>query len=117
MYEHRKEKLLRRPEFARRVLLHLAVAFGAILVALMIGVAGYHYLGHLAWIDALLNASMILGGMGPVDPLTTTSAKLFASMYALFSGLMFIGILGILLVPFVHRLMHRLHIDEAGDPG
>ena len=76
------------------------------------GVFGYHTLGGLPWIDSLLNASMILGGMGPVDPLHTNAAKVFASAYALFSGLVFIGVLGMLLAPFVHRLMHRVHIDE-----
>ncbi len=117
MYEHRGEKLLSRIRFARRVVIHLAVALGAIFLALMAGMSGYHYLGHFPWIDALLNASMILGGMGPVDPLTSSSAKLFASAYALFSGLMFIGILGVLLVPFAHRLMHRLHVDDEDDGG
>lgn len=99
-------------EFARRVLLHLAGAIFLVLFALSLGVAGYHYIGELRWIDALLNASMILGGMGPVDPLTTIHAKLFASAYALFSGLLFIGILGIVSLPFAHRLLHKLHIDE-----
>ena len=76
---------------------------------------GYHLLGHLPWIDSLLNASMILGGMGPVDPLQTNRAKVFASFYALFSGLVFIGVLGFLLAPFIHRVMHKLHIDYEDD--
>jgi len=113
LYEHSKEKLLPRRRFFRRVLAHFALALLAILLALAIGVAGYHYLGELPWIDALLNAAMILGGMGQVATLTKTGAKLFASAYALFAGLVFIGILGILLVPFAHRLMHRLHIEES----
>ena len=85
------------------------MAFG-----LGIGVLGYHGLAHLSWIDSLLNASMILAGMGPVDPLPTSAAKLFASFYALFSGLAFIGIVSVLLAPFVHRLLHRFHaeVDE-----
>jgi hypothetical protein len=66
----------------------------------------------LSWVDSLLNASMILGGMGPVDTLTTDGAKIFASFYALFSGLVFIGLLGLLLAPFIHRFMHKLHMDE-----
>jgi hypothetical protein len=114
MYEHRKEPLLTRAQFARRVVLHLALAVGSCAAALLIGVAGYHYLGDLKWIDALVNASMILGGMGPVDPLKTDAGKLFASFYALFSGLLFIGVLGVTLAPFVHRMMHRFHIDEEG---
>lgn len=112
MYEHRTEKLLSSREFAKRVLRHLAVALFAIGGALAIGISGYHYFGGLGWIDALLDASMILGGMGPVNPLTTNEAKLFASSYALFSGLIFIGIVGVLIVPFLHRLLHSLHVDD-----
>ena len=113
MYEHRTEKLLTRVEFARRVFLHLAGAILLVLFALSLGVVGYHYIGELGWVDALLNAAMILGGMGPVDPLATTPAKLFASAYALFSGLLFIGILGILILPFAHRLLHKLHMEDS----
>ena len=98
-----------------RVVSHVLLAFGAIALALAIGIAGYHYLGHFSWIDSLLNASMILGGMGPVGELKTDTAKVFASIYALFAGIIFIGVLGTLLAPFVHRLMHRFHVDEAGE--
>jgi hypothetical protein len=77
-----------------------------------IGVVGYHIFAHLSWIDSLLNASMILAGMGPVDPLPTNTAKIFASCYALFSGLAFIGIVSVLLAPFVHRMLHRIHAEE-----
>ena len=112
MYEHRTHRLLSPAEFLKRVGRHGLVAFGFLAFGLGIGVVGYHYLAHLAWIDSLLNASMILGGMGPVDPLTTSTAKLFASFYALFSGLMFIGIASVLLAPFVHRLLHRVHAEE-----
>jgi hypothetical protein len=115
MYENRRDRLLTRAEFAWRVLGHLAFAIAAAAIALCVGIAGYHYLAGLNWIDSLLNASMILGGMGPVDPLKTDASKLFASFYALFSGLFFIGVLGILLAPFIHRVMHRLHMDEGGD--
>jgi hypothetical protein len=111
MYEHRNLPLLSRAKFLRRVGRHLLVALFAIGVALGIGVLGYHFLGELGWIDSLLNASMILGGMGPVDPLHSTVAKVFASCYALFSGLAFIGITGLLLAPFAHRLLHRFHIE------
>jgi hypothetical protein len=112
MYEHRNHPLLTRAKFIRRVGRHLVVALLVIAVALGIGVVGYHWLGHLSWIDSLLNASMILGGMGPVDQLQSTAAKIFASCYALFSGLAFIGIAGLLLAPFAHRLLHRFHIEE-----
>jgi hypothetical protein len=114
MYESKHQKLLTRAQFAVRVLWHLAFAAGAIGVSLFAGVLGYHTLGGLPWVDSLLNASMILGGMGPVDALHTNASKVFASVYALFSGLVFIGVLGMLLAPFVHRLMHRVHIDEEG---
>ena len=112
MYEHRGEPLLTRAQFARRVLWHLAVGAGAIAVALSIGVIGYHLFAGFGWIDAFLNASMILGGMGPVGELRGDGAKIFASLYALFSGLFFIAMLGLLLAPFLHRLAHRLHVDE-----
>ena len=101
-----------RAKFLRRVGRHFVGVLVFVAFALGIGVLGYHYLAHLKWIDALVNASMILGGMGPVDPLPSTAAKVFASCYALFSGLAFIGIAGVMLAPFAHRLLHRFHIEE-----
>ena len=112
MYEHRSHRVLSQAAFFKRVARHLLLALLAITLALGIGVVGYHYWGGLAWIDALLNASMILGGMGPVDSLSNSGAKLFASAYALFSGLVFIGVATILTAPFVHRLLHCFHADE-----
>ena len=111
MYEHRSHPLLSRAKFARRVFRHLLLALLAIGVALGIGVIGYYCIGGLSWIDSVLNASMILGGMGPVDPLHSSTAKLFASFYALFSGLAFIGIASLMVAPFAHRLLHRFHIE------
>lgn len=87
---------------------------GAIAVALGIGILGYHWLGGLAWIDALVNASMILGGMGAVDPITTVAGKLFASGYAIFSGLFFLAASAVLVAPWLHRLLHRFHIEQKG---
>jgi ethanolamine transporter EutH len=113
MYEHRKHRPLTPLQFAGRVLAHTGIAAGAIAVALFAGIAGYHYIGGLQWVDALLNASMILGGMGPVDPLRSNAARVFASIYALFSGLVFIGVLAVVLAPFLHRLMHKLHMEES----
>jgi hypothetical protein len=113
MYERRSEKLLSRPEFAKRVLRHVGAAAAAVGAALAIGVAGYYFLADLSWVDALLNASMILAGMGPVNPLPTVPAKIFASAYALFSGLIFIGVSGLVLAPFFHRIFHRFHLDES----
>jgi flagellar biosynthesis protein FliR len=112
MYERRNHPLLSRAKFARRVLRHLLLALFLIGVALGMGVLGYHYIAGLSWIDSILNASMILGGMGPVDPLHSTASKLFASFYALFSGLAFIGIATLLVAPFAHRLLHSFHIEQ-----
>jgi len=112
MFEHRTDPLLPSHRFLGRVLGFLALSAVAIGAALGIGVLGYHYFGGLPWIDALVNASMILGGMGPVDPITSHAGKLFASAYALFSGLLFIGAASLVLTPFVHRIMHKLHIEE-----
>ena len=112
MFEHRTEPLLPRHSFALRVLGYLVLSTLVVGVALGIGVLGYHHLGGLPWIDALVNASMILGGMGPVDPIASTAGKYFASFYALFSGLLFIGAASIAVAPFVHRIMHKLHVDE-----
>ena len=80
--------------------------------ALAIGIIGYHTLAGFGWVDSLLEASMILGGMGPVNPLTNDASKIFASLYALFSGLMFIGIMGVVLSPIVHRCLHKFHVDD-----
>ncbi len=112
MYEHRKQRLLSPAEFAKRVGRHFLLALFVVAVGLGIGVLGYHCLGELNWVDSLLNASMILGGMGPVDTLHSTPAKIFASCYALFSGLAFIGVASLIVAPFAHRLLHRFHLDE-----
>ncbi len=112
MYEHRKEKLLAPRQFATRVAQHGGYVIVAVAGALLLGVIGYHVTVDLPWIDSLLNASMILGGMGPVNPITTTSGKLFASFYAVFSGLFFIVATGLLLAPFLHRMIHRFHLEK-----
>ena len=112
MYEHRIQPLLSTAKFFKRVVRHWLAGFGVLAFGLGGGILGYHYIAGLNWIDSLLNASMILGGMVPVDPLRTNAAKIFASCYALFSGLAFIGIVSVLLAPFVHRLLHRVHAEE-----
>ena len=114
-FEHHRAPLLDRAEFARR--LARFAAFAGLLVAgsLFIGICGYHFIASLGWVDALLNAAMILTGMGQVDPMTTTAAKLFAAAYALFSGVAFLTIVAVLLAPLVHRFLHRLHL-EMDDP-
>ena len=105
------KKLDRRPARHHYVRSFL-IAGGLIAFALGIGIAGYHYLDHLPWVDALVDASMILGGMGPVNPLTNDAAKIFASAYALLCGLIFIASTAVLLAPWIHLLFHLLHADE-----
>ena len=112
MFEHRSDPLLSRHRFAIRAAGYFLLSAACIGVALGLGVVGYHFLGGLSWIDALVNASMILGGMGPVDPIRSDAGKIFASAYALFSGLLFIGAASLVLAPFVHRIMHRMHLDD-----
>ncbi len=113
MLEKKHEKLAPLSVFARRMAKSVAMAGLLALAALTIGVSGYHWIAGFGWVDSLLEASMILGGMGPVNPLTTTGAKIFASAYALFSGLVFIGVMGVVLTPAAHRLLHKFHMEET----
>jgi hypothetical protein len=91
---------------------HGGAALVVVAVSLFVGTAGYHVLGHLPWVDAFLNASMILGGMGPVDTLTSSGSKVFAALYALYSGVVFLIVAGILVAPVFHRLLHRFHLER-----
>jgi hypothetical protein len=109
--EKNHQKLAPFSVFMQRLAVAIGIACCIVALVLFIGVSGYHWLAGLEWIDSLLEASMILGGMGPVSPIKTTAAKLFASGYALFSGLVFIGIMGIVLTPVVHRLLHKFHVE------
>jgi hypothetical protein len=113
MYEHHSEPLLPIRQFVFRFIRHALVAFAVVAVALGIGIIGYHHFEGLPWIDSFLNASMILGGMGPVNELHSPAAKLFAGFYALFAGLGFIAFAGILILPFAHRFLHKLHLDDT----
>jgi hypothetical protein len=115
MYERHDEPLLSRRKFLIRQLRYAVAALGLVIVSLAIGMLGYHFLGHLRWVDAFLNASMILTGMGPVNPLDTDAAKIFAGCYALFSGLVFLVSAGVLFAPLVHRIVHRFHLRTEGD--
>jgi hypothetical protein len=111
-YEHRSEPLLPWKVFLlRRVGRTVAAASTAIAVSLVLGVLGYRLTEGMGWLDAFLNASMILGGMGPVDSLHSGAGKLFAAFYALYSGLVLVGVAGLLLAPFMHRLLHRFHLE------
>ena len=111
MYEKRHQKIAPPSVFVRRMAAHIVIAGLLSAVVLFTGIVGYHWIGGLAWIDSLLEASMILGGMGPVNQVTTTGGKIFASGYALFSGLAFIALIGIVLAPVVHRMLHMFHAD------
>ena len=110
MYEHRTEPILSRFKFFVRVLWHVIAAAITLIVSLCVGVVGYHITEKLSWIDALLNASMILGGMGPVDPIRTTAGKFFASFYSLFSGIVFLVTAGVIVAPVAHRFLHQMHV-------
>jgi hypothetical protein len=98
--------------FVRRLAFSIGLSVLLMLGTLLVGVAGYHWIAGLEWIDALLNASMLLGGMGPVNKLKTDSGKLFASAYALFCGLVMVGAMGLVLAPILHRMLHKFHLDE-----
>jgi hypothetical protein len=112
MFERKHEKLAPISVFVRRMTTSVVMAGILIAATLFIGISGYHWIAGFDWVDSLLEASMILGGMGPVNPLATAGAKMFASGYALFSGLIFIAIMGIILAPAAHRMLHKFHIDE-----
>lgn len=106
------DKLAPLQVFIHRQLIHAAAAFALGAFALAVGIAGYHWIAQQSWTDALLNAAMILSGEGPVDRLSTRAAKIFASVYALFGGVVFMITMDLILTPLVHRLLHRLHIEE-----
>jgi hypothetical protein len=111
-FESNQEKLLPRHLFVWRLAGWCALAGAVVAVSLAVGIGGYHYLDGLPWVDSILNASMILGGMGPVDPMKSDGAKIFASVYALYSGLALIAVVGLLLAPVIHRLLHIFHIQN-----
>jgi hypothetical protein len=115
MYEHRRQPLLSRAAFLRRVARHAGIALGIVVGSLVLGILGYHILESLAWIDALVNAAMILGGMGPVNELHTDAGKLFAAFYALYSGVVFLVVAGVLFAPLIHRFLHRFHLGMDTD--
>src|SRR5512143_1555211 len=112
MYEHHRQPLAPREVFLRRLAMNGLIGLGLLVFSLGIGMLGYHYLESLSWIDSLLNASMILGGMGPVNPLRTNAGKIFASFYALYSGVVLLASVGVLAAPIFHRFLHRFHLSE-----
>jgi hypothetical protein len=113
MYENKHQRVVPRQYFVRRMALTIALSAAIAAVALVVGVLGFHFIAAVPWIDALHNASMILGGMGPVAEMKTDAAKLFSSAYALFCGLVFIGVVAVMLAPVMHRVLHKFHIDET----
>jgi hypothetical protein len=112
MYEHHKQPLASQKVFAQRLRRNALIGLSLLMFSLGIGMLGYHFLENLAWIDSLLNASMILGGMGPVAPIKTAGGKIFASFYALYSGVILLASVGILITPIFHRFLHYFHLAE-----
>jgi hypothetical protein len=115
MFEHRSEQLLTPQEFAGRMGRSLLVTAVIAVVSLLLGMAGYCYFGELAWLDGLLNAAMILTGMGPVDRMNSAGGKLFSSFYALYSGVAFLSMSAVLTAPIFHRVIHKFHLEEDDD--
>jgi len=112
MYEHFSKPLLPKKKFYSRIFFHFLSALTLILLSLIIGILGYHFSENLTWIDSLLNASMILGGMGPVNEIHSNAGKIFASFYSLFSGIIFLASVGVFFVPIYHRFLHKFHLTS-----
>jgi hypothetical protein len=113
MYEHHTKPLLPRRVFYRRVAKNFALGTAVVVVSLGGGILGYHHFESMSWVDAFVNASMILSGMGPVGNLQTDAGKIFAGCYALYSGLALVAALGIMFAPVVHRFLHKFHLEDT----
>ncbi|HMK43023.1 MAG TPA: hypothetical protein VK445_02690 [Dissulfurispiraceae bacterium] len=113
MFEHRSEPLISLRAFLGRIARSIVVVCTIILLSLVAGMLGYHIFEGLTWIDAFLNAAMLLGGMGPVNAPASFYGKLFAGLYALYCGLIVIVVAGVLLAPIVHRALHRFHMAQT----
>ena len=112
MYELHTEPLLPFKQFAYRLARHGGIVALVLIFSLVVGTTGFHWLALQEWIDAFLNSSMLLGGMGPVGEIRSTAGKIFASIYALYAGIVFIGTSGLLLAPVLHRLLHKMRLEE-----
>jgi hypothetical protein len=112
-FEHRSQPLLHWPLFLRRLLCSTSLGLSVVALSLLAGMAGYHYFERLVWLDAFTNAAMILSGMGPLAQPQTPGGKMFAGLYALYSGLAVVMIAGIIFAPIVHRFLHQLHLEEG----
>lgn len=110
-FEHRRQPLLPRQIYYRRLTYTALIALSIIIGWTFIGMLGYHFLADLSWVDAFLNSAMIVGGMGPIDPLRPTSAKIFAGFFAIFSGVMFLSAFAIMAAPIFHRFLHKFHLE------
>lgn len=110
--ENKKQKLATVPQFIYRMSGYGLLTIGLIVFSVLIGTAGYHYLGKLSWLDSFHMACMILTGMGPVEEMKSSGAKVFSSFYALYSGVAFLTIIAVFFAPIIHRLLHILHIEE-----
>ena len=115
-FEGKRQPLLPRPAFVRRLARNFAAASALVGVSLLGGMLGYHLTEGMGWVDAFANAAMILSGMGPLEPLKTTGGKVFAGCYALYSGLVLVMAAGVVLAPVAHRMFHRFHLEEGAGP-
>lgn len=117
MYEHKSQPLASFYIFLRRLVKNILIGGSIIGICILIGVIGYHYTADLPWVDSFYNACMILTGMGPAVPITTSSAKIFVSFYALFSVMVFIANISLIIAPVAHRFFHKLHLqtDKKGE--
>jgi hypothetical protein len=113
MYESKRHPPIARAHFIRRLLDHLAAAIALLAISLFAGMAGYEHFENLAWRDAFINSAMLLGGMGPVNAPVTDAGKVFAGLYALYAGLVFLVILAIMFAPVIHRVLHTFHWEEG----
>ena len=113
--ENRRQKVMTLPRFIARLGRYGLFASGLIIVSVSIGTVGYHYLGNISWLDSFHMACMILTGMGPVIEMKTTTAKLFSSFFALYSGIAFLSITAVFFAPVIHRIMHILHVEDTDD--
>jgi hypothetical protein len=110
-FEHRGQALLPRKTFLRRFIFTASISVLILLIWVLIGMIGYHGLAGLGWVDSFLNTAMIVGGMGPVDPLNNDAAKIFAGFFAIFSGVLFLSAFALMAAPIFHRFLHKFHLE------
>ena len=116
MFEKHHESLASRTQYLLRIARNITWGILFIILALWVGMLGYHFFEKMPWVDAFVNAAMILSGMGPFGPMSSSAGKIFAGFYALFSGLTFILIIGVIFAPIVHRFFHKIHLDTVNAP-